>query len=402
MLLLWKVRYIDTCDRQFRDRNLFLDTETLDPVTKAAVELCHELSTPGHAREFLRYRNLFEERHVAAGEINELHRRYGGFSPVSVHDYLEDEKGKARSLDEIGAIVTGRPNVISVPAGAKHHDIEYMLAEKRAIPLQEATVSEEGLRVLGYFSRDLAELCDSSFYREGPGTLTQSGNADFRVETSVTDEEIRSFVTIFRRLYMTGEPAGFLAAASVFVEAVGDHPLGRWVEGAARQYETELAGPPDFVPYVGRDKVTFGRKRLIDVFLYTRYVHQPDGRRTQQFDQCLAAVGGNRALLTWLFLGAIHHCSVHIRNAGVRIAAFFERYCECHDVRPELQSSVASENPGIGTLEKEREKRERLFEEKAEEIARTLWRSADRPAGGPAQFLPEARAKLRVYMEEGR
>ncbi len=37
MLIFWRIRYLDRTDKQFKDRDLFLDTMLLPPATKAAV-----------------------------------------------------------------------------------------------------------------------------------------------------------------------------------------------------------------------------------------------------------------------------------------------------------------------------------------------------------------------------
>ena len=42
MMLLWKIRYLDRSDKQFKDRYLYLNTKSLDPVTRATVELVAE------------------------------------------------------------------------------------------------------------------------------------------------------------------------------------------------------------------------------------------------------------------------------------------------------------------------------------------------------------------------
>jgi len=67
-------------------------------------------------------------------------------------------------------------------------------------------------------------MLNSAFMKDGPGTLTSSG-AIPTLTTPVTDDEIRSYVTIFRRLYMTGhrDPASFVKVVPIFVKALGDH-----------------------------------------------------------------------------------------------------------------------------------------------------------------------------------
>ena len=118
------------------------------------------------------------------------------------------------------------------------------------------------------------------------------------------------------------------------------------VQGIAEDYEKELNEKPDFVPFIGRGRWSFSRKRLIDVYLYTQYAHQPDERRTRQFQECLVSVDSKRPLLTWIFLTALWECALHIRNAGVVIAEFYDRYCQCHKVSADILASVYSDSPG--------------------------------------------------------
>jgi len=396
MLLFWRIRYLDTRDKQFKNRDLWLETDTLDDVTKAAVELAYELKDIGHRRKMLCHRHLFHEKNFSKDELNAIVQQHGGISSVFIHDYFEDENANELSNKQMGVILTGNPDAIMFRAGAKQHDINYVLADKRAIPIDQISLSQDQLKVLGYFARDLQEMLASAFYKDGPGTLTSSGRNAPSLSTAVTDEEIRSFVTIFRRLYMKKEPANFLKAVAVFVEAVSGYPLNDWVNGVAGEYNAELNREPNFVPFLGQDKCPFTRKRLIDVFLYTRYAHQPDTKRSRQFQECLSAVGNNRPSLTWLFLMELHACSLHIRNAGVIIAGFYDRYCQYHNVSSDVLMSVAHDNPGIGTLEKKETSNARIFREKVEKLAKTIWMNNGSPKGGPMQFINQASERLKT------
>jgi hypothetical protein len=92
MLLFWKVRFLNGRDREFKDRDLVLDTDTLDGVTKSAVELSIPNDNPLSKRGILRYRQLF--RACSADEIREGWPRHNGrVSCFSVTDYFEDERG---------------------------------------------------------------------------------------------------------------------------------------------------------------------------------------------------------------------------------------------------------------------------------------------------------------------
>ena len=399
MLLFWRIRYLDTSDKQFKDRDLWLDTDELDPVTKAAVELCHSTREASNDRGMLQYQHLFTEQKYTSTELDELVNRCGAMSGVSIYDYFEDENGNELTGTEIARTVTGSPTAFMPPAGAKQYDIEYMLADKPPVPLQELSLTKEQLTLFGYFARDLREMSESAFMKDGPGTLGGTVGSEPTLKTAVTDDEIRSFVTIFRRLYMQREEFNFVKAATAASEILDAHPLGKWIKGAASEYEATLGENPHFVPFLQGGKCPFSHKRLIDVFLYTQYAHQPEARRIRQFHECLEAVGNRRGLLAWLFLTSLQTCSLRMTGPGRTITWLYDRYCEHHGVRPNILESVVRDNPGIGMGEKREDRIERVLSEKAEELARALWESKDRPAGGHLQFLEQARDQLRGTLE---
>lgn len=399
MLLFWRIQYLDTRDRQFKDRVLWLETNTLDPVTKIALEATHELKdVVGHSRRMLRYRHLFHEKRYSEDELSDLYARHDKMESVHIHNYSEDENGKELTSKEVAVALTGYPDAVMVPASAKQHDIDYIRVDKHPIPIDQISLSQKQLNVLGYFVRDMREMLASAFYKDGHGSLVSSGGNDPVLQTAVTDEEIRSFISIFRRLYMKREPANFLKAVAAFGEVIQGYPLASWVKGIAEWYKKELSEKPDFVPMIGHERWSFSRKRLIDVYLYTQYAHQPDEKGIRQFRECLDSVGGKQPLLTWLFLRALWGCALHMRNAGVVITDFYDRYCQYHEVSADIIESVYSDNPGIGTTEKKEARQARILREKAEELAMELWKKSDRPEGGPTQFFNEARTQLNMAM----
>jgi hypothetical protein len=217
----------------------------------------------------------------------------------------------------------------------------------------------------------------------------------------LTDEEIRSFVTIYRRLYMDGEPANLEKAVDLFVRALGDHPYARMVAGFRQQYRKQLDSPPE--AHMLQSSATFGftTKRLIDVFLYTQYAHQPDERRQRQFGECLAEVQDDHDLLTWLFLSSLFKSSIHIRNVGDWIDKWFQHYCSHHKVTPDVLNSLRHEGVGFGTLEKEEDRKARFFREKVEELEMELWKRAGCPEGGPVQFRQIAQEQLTQALSRG-
>jgi hypothetical protein len=378
---------LDSRDKQFKDRDLWLDTETLDPISKAAVEATYALNHSG-CREMLRYRHLFREERPAGNSL----AFHGGFF---VPDYFEDEAGQELSYKRMAVVLTGNPQAEFFPPGTKPHYAEFCLAEKPPIHLQQISLSPEQLDVLGYFTRDLRELLAAALYKDGPGSLCGPwSDGQLHLKTAVSDEEIRSFVTIFRRLYMDKEPANFSKAVAVFTSALSGHAVAKWVQAIATEYAKALEEPPESVPMLGSQKLPFSRKRLIDVYLYTQYAHQPDDRRSRQFIECLSAVGGNRSSLTWLFLTDIWKCAIEIGNAGVMMAEFYDRYCQCHSTHSGVLPSVRTDHPGLGTLEKKEAQETRILREKAEELAVALWERAGRPEGGHAAFVKLALEQL--------
>ncbi|HUW83783.1 MAG TPA: hypothetical protein VMZ31_13425 [Phycisphaerae bacterium] len=399
MLVFWRVRYLDTRDGQFKDRDLWLETNELDATTKAAVELCVELREPGGGRDILRFRQLFQEKSLSNEEMNDLVARARGMRTVFLVDYFEDEHGEEVTYERMGPVLTGDPNTVLLPRGAKQHDVDLMFAPKPAVDLTQVQVSDADLNALAHFSRDYRELNASSFLAERSERLLAAQGAEPEVATAVSDDEIRSFVTIFRRLYMCGEPGNFAKAAGAFARALGSHPLAKWVQDVEAKYQQAVNGIPHLAPFAQGGRVTFTRKCLIDAFIYTLYAHQGNKQSERDYADCLAQVNGKEPVLLWLFLQALSDCARHICYAGMQIASFTEHYCKCHGITP-TAVRPAAEYADLGELEKESDREARIFEEKAKQLAEALWQSAARPEGGPERFLHQAREQLRRAMGE--
>jgi len=408
MLIFWRIRFLDRADKQFKDRDLFLDTATLSPAKRAAVELLTESKGNQDEREFLKFRSLFREERPADSAEGRMNYA-GGMKSFALHNYFENEDGAEITMAEIGPILTGNPGTVLVPSGMKQYELEYMFAEKPPVPVTDVSLSKDEIRLFGYFVRDFEELQDSALMKEGAGTMSSGGtlpalpNGDYHHATAVTDDEIRSFVTIFRRLYMAKEPANFLKAVDLFEKSLGGHPLGGLVKGIAGEYEAHLQKAPDLC--VGWDgmSITFPVKRLIDVFLYTQYAHQPDERRQLQYLECMQQFGGRRNLLTYQFLNEVWKCGLEIGNASRVIVEWFKHYCDHHRITPDVLRSLRSEHTGLGTAEKEDVRKARLFREKVEELELQLWKQAGKPEGGPVQFrlLAQEQLKQALNGEDG-
>lgn len=394
MILLWRISYLDSQDRAYKDRDLFLDTDTLDACTKAVIETAYELRDTGNRRGILKFRHLFQESQNVMADLSQLGQHPMTMSSFCIPDYFEDENGKELNSKEMAHILTGSANAVMFPAGTPEYEIKYAFAEKPPIQIEKIELSSDQLRVLGYFLRDLHEMVKSSFYKEGPGTLSGEFPDQMYLETSVTDEELRSFVTIFRRLYMQGESNNFLKAVVTFGDVLQGHPLAKYILGIGCEYKMELEQPPRFVPYIGADKIPFTRKRIMDIHIYTQYAHQPCPKRERQYSECLAVFGNSKPLLTWVFLNEMWGAAIQIRNAGKHIEFIYEHYCRAHQLNPDILSSIAADHPGIGQLETKQKYKDRIFSEKASELAKNLWQEAGQPSGGPEQFMKTARQKL--------
>jgi hypothetical protein len=391
MRLYWKIRYLDRSDKKFKDRHLYLRTETLDPATKAAVELITEAKSREDQRQILRFKSLFAER-----KLDTLPTNMDGidqFRAFGLCEYFEDETGAEIKQHELWAYLK--------PVDAPE------LEPAPPVPVAEVFLTGDEIRLLGYFVRDHKELSDSALMKEGPGTITSpgditpTGRKKYSFKTSLTDDEIRSCVTIHRRLYMEKEPANVEKAVALFVGALGDHPYARCVAGFAAQYRKQLDSPPNLPMLMPGTTYGFTTKRLIDVFLYTQYAHQPDEKRQRQFAECLNDVQGDRGVLTCLFLSSLWETGIHIGNAGRWIDQWFQHYCSHHQITPDVLNSLRHEEVGIGAQEKERDRKVRLHREKSEKLATELWEQAGRPAGGPAQFYQVAGEQLRRALGGG-
>ena len=399
IILSWRIRYLDSLDKQFKDRDLWLDTAKLDPINKAAIELWNETKDSTRERDVLRFRHLFQKREHSDAEWHELMLSCGKMSGFCLHNYFEDENGNELSPKQMAVNLTGNPDAMMFSSGMRQHDVDYIRAEPHPIPLGHIQIPADSLEILGYFVRDFREMESTAFYREGAGTLKSSTIDDTKLKTAVTDEEIRSFVTIFRRLCITNERADFWKVVKIFNIYASAYPLGRWVKCAGKQYRVDINSVPRNNPFFGSGTFPLTRKELFEVYFYTQYMHQPNTRREKQFQECLVAVNNRSPLLTWLFLTELWFCGHQMACAGRIIADFYDRYCQCHQISPHVLKSIAVSNPGIGALEKKDEQRWRVFQIKRKELAQSLWIANGRPDGGSEVFLDQATEQLSALID---
>src|SRR5687767_10368466 len=107
-----------------------------------------------------------------------------------MHDYVEDEHENEVTSSQLACILTGSPTAIMLPAGAKQHDVDYLLSRREPLNITDIKLTSGQLEMLSYFARDLKELEESAFVKEGPGSLQYCGNAPPILRTAATDEAI--------------------------------------------------------------------------------------------------------------------------------------------------------------------------------------------------------------------
>lgn len=381
--VFWKVCYYDSSSKRFAQKMLFVDTDKLAPVEKHAIEMIVERQDMATARDMLGFRQLFSEMEKTGSKRSSMR----GFSMLS---YFEDEQGIEIPLAKVGPMMTGNPDAVLAPILFDDADVKLMLSGSVDFDYSVISLSSEELRVLSYYLRDVEELRQTEFYNDGPGTLSFGNPCE--IKTGVSMDEIRSCVQVFRRLYMQKEPANLCKAAEIFVKALKLHPLANWVESKVSEYSSDLQAPPS-EPML-QLTLDFTTKRLIDVYLYTLFVHQPDSKRERQFKSCLKSVNDDEHLLLWLFLNALQECICTYVNIELYLRIWFDGYVLYKSESVDIVESLRRSHPGVGLIEKKDERLKRIFDETIGKIAESLWIEEGRPVCGPGAYVKRARARF--------
>lgn len=402
MLLILTVSVINRTNKELAKKNLILDTEKLEPAVRAVVELIAEDPAIKLKPKILRYRHLFTAELSSSTQYVE-----GKVVTVGPSDYWEDESGQRISLNEVIRIQTGNPGAIAIPRGFEDHDLELMLSESKPLPCGQRVISQKEVRLLGIFDRDIQELRESKFITNNPGTLTTVGfpslssSQPMHLETPCNDDELRSFIMIFRRLYMTSktDPANLFLIVQIITKAFGDHPYSTWIEKSYQSYKHHLDSKQQIGVFGPSFECTFTTKNLIDVFLYYHYAHQPDEKKEQEFHAYTEELSGNRELLTWLFLTEIHRLGWKMYSISSAIRPWFREFCDQNNCWPQSAISIHKSISGIGAQEKQEDRSKRMFDEKVKQLAYHLWIDSREPAGGYELFLETARNQLKEQLE---
>jgi hypothetical protein len=371
MQICWKIRGFNREAKDFFDLYLYTDTDTLKPVDRHRVEHCVDENSPNH-RNLLKHRALFRDDPPIRDsfKLGRVHKCVG------IDDYLEDEHGKEISVTEAARIQTGNENIVAFPPGYRPHDIRLALSPNSIIPdnpLDHLKLNQEDVDTLALFVRDAKELTCSPFYKTCP--ILHSGQRGEWIE-SISVEFIRSFVTVFRRLYMEKEQGNYLKACKVYSKHFLNKRLTDWIDVEKELYETYLSAAASFGGL--SPTYSFTNKRLIDAFIYTKFAHQPSVERDKQFKDCLREVG-NQAKLEWIFYMTLRHVATSFRNALNFIDNELNAYLKLGGMRPSLDCVPFTDESGRGWQLTEEERQTRAVKERADKLGDELWREAGSP-----------------------
>ncbi len=391
MRALWKIPTFSRPSGERSEKWVSLDTATLDAVSRHKVELCLERHNT-FSRDILQYRNLFQE---AAGPIESYldadQDDHGKL--LIVHDYAEDDDDNEISFTEIARIVTGNPDVFVVPPGMRPHDMQlYYVAKNSPLPenpLDHIHLTQQEIDALAYFLRDATELKREPFYLNPPSLHSQG--AQQWIET-IPVESIRSFVIVFRKMYMTGEPGNYLKACDAYTQHFLNKRITDWVSAEKQLYEQFLSKQVCVFPGLG-PPYSFTNKCLIDAFLYTKFVHQPQERRIKQFREYLQEVG-NAHRMEFACYNAMLELARHYSGLQWVLSNELPAYLNHTGARPSFDSPPFINEGGRGSRVTKEELEARQLHEHAEKLGYELWTNAGKPEGELPDYVARAELSL--------
>ncbi len=393
MIVFWKVQAFNRRTKERSNKWLRLDTETLDPILRHKVELCLERHS-AFSRSVLCYRNLFQDTIEPHGDRWIADGSHANGRLIAVDDYAEDEESQEIGLTEITRMVTGNPDVLVVPPGMRSHDVElYYLAKNSPLPpnpLDHIHLTQEEVDTLAYFLRDSTELVAEHFYRNPP-SLHAQGGAQW-LET-IPVENIRSFVIVFRRMYMDREPGNYLKACEVYTTHFLNKRVTDWVVAEKRLYEHFLGDRASLFPGL-EPRFTFNNKCLIDAFLYTKFIHQPQDRRIRQFHRSLQEVG-NADRMEFACYNAMLEVSRFYARLQWVVSNELPAYLRHTGASPSFECPPFVNEGGRGICLTKEELAAKQLHERAESLGYELWKEDGRPEGKLPAYIEQAEACLR-------
>jgi hypothetical protein len=388
MIVVWKIRCFHRERKEWFDRRLCADTSTLDPVTRHLVEFCMEDSN--RWEEILTHRNAFHEGPAPTDLCGR-----GGAVYFGVPNYFEDETGVQITLNEVAQVVTGLKDAIAVQTGLREDEIRLFYGGFTVLPasvLSGITLDQSEVDALASFLRDADEIRGSEFMRSPP-QFTTSGLR------SISSEYIIAFVTVFRRLYLEKERGNFNNACKLYVRHFPNQNVAAWVAQERRQYQKELSGNASMLD--GTEPVfSFTNRSLINIFLYTKFVHQPSPERIREYQAALAEAGP-AGRLEWSFYMRLFHLAIRFVNVASYVRKDVENYFALSGITPSFDVSPFLDGCGRGTMLTANQREEKAVSDRAEKLAQELWVEAGSPANQLPRFFQEAKEMLRKSQHHG-
>ena len=378
--------------KEFSRRVLYLDTETLEPADRHRIELCIERDS--YSREILKYRKFFTTERFSDQPFTPGRQ----WRTAGILNYLEDEHGNEVSHTEAARIQTGQQDIVVIPPGYRPHDIQLVLSPNSPIPekpLEYLKLKQDDVDSLALFDRDANELIRSQFYKTHP--ILHDDEHGMWIE-SISTESIRSFVTIFRRLYMAKEPGNYLKACQTYSRHFLNKRLTTWIDAEVGVYKATLDSKTSFCG--SSEEYSFTNKRLIDVFVYTKFAHQPSKERNKQFNECLREVG-NPAKLEWIFYMALLLASARYRSALSVIDNELKTYLKLGGIQPTFDYSPFADMGGRGQQLTEAEQHQRALIDRAQKLGHELWREAGSPQNELPHYIRRAELILSQDLSQG-
>jgi len=393
MVIFWKIRCFHMLKKCYFDRHLRLHTNSLDTATKYRIEYCMDNRSTRN-RNILDFRHLFETEEEPSS-IGEEER--DTIEVFSIPEYFEDENSNRITSTDIARIATGNDKMVAFSGQYKAHDIRYILAKEpplSAKDLDGISLSQDAIDTLSYYVRDATELSDSALITKPPSLVSKG--CEVRVET-IAVEHIRSFVMVFRRLYMTGEKGCYIKACKVFCSNFPNKRSADWIEADKQEYE-EFLNQNAGILERSKPNYSFSNKRLVDVFLYTRFAHQPQPSRISQYEKCLAEVG-ELARLEWMFYSVTHSISCYYLNAARMIRGVLATYLEHTGQLASVDVSPFANVDGRGTQQTREEENQSRLGVFAIQMGEELWKEAGSPEGERENYIERSQETLRSEEE---
>lgn len=324
------------------------------------------------------------------------HRSSEGFKCFSVdlHSYWEDDEGQQLTAQQALRIVTQNEDLVIFSPGTAPHDITLAMTDNSPIPIDPLDffqLTQSEVNGLALFLRDIKELRQNPFY-ERHATMRSVGDT-LTLET-ISVDLIRSFIAIFRRLYMSGkhDVGNFRDSCDVYCSRFWNQRVIDWVAEERRLYDQFLEEPA--AKLVGTKPVfSFSNKRLIDVFLYTRFAHPPNESRTRQLKQMRIEVGSDE-WLEFMFYSVVQRAAMMYCNVSQYIAFEMDGYWKVGGLQPSADTTPFCNAGDRGVLRTAKEESEERIRKGAERLGEDLWKNAGCPPNALPQFVEDAMRQL--------